>query len=193
MTANRGQHRLVYAAAERTAGPVNLWWRILALLLDVLLLGPPIALLCVAGAFNSEATHRQPDPAYLVAGGIALCYALAEAAWGVTPGLAIMGARIIASGQRSNAQRRPLRWAMKCGPFLFAYIWSVALGGPSDTTTGVIANSVALSVWACVAVAMLLSLLTHVLSRGRRPLYFDDLAKTRVLFIRGHRSDSAAG
>ena len=187
------QQRLIYARAENTASPVDLWWRILALVLDVLILGPPIAMLCVAGAFRSEATHRQPDPAYLVAGGIALCYALAEAAWGVTPGLAIIGARIIPEGHRTRPQRRALRWALKWGPFVFACVLAITLGARNDTATGVIANNVAWGVSVCSAAVMLLSVLKHVLSRGKWPLYFDELAKTRVLFTRGHRSEPAAG
>jgi hypothetical protein len=58
---------------------VNLARRVFAFVLDVLMLGVPFALLCMAGSFASEAAHQPYSLAYVLAGGIAVGFAVGEA------------------------------------------------------------------------------------------------------------------
>src|SRR5688572_1573349 len=173
---------------------VNLRWRCLALLLDLLILGPPIALLCVAGSFASETTHQVPNLAYLLAAGIAVAYAIGEAVRGVTPGLKIIGARIVDEDQGSGVQstyvrRGCLRWGMKYGLVVVPYLIAVlvaAIRGIEDVYAQA-AMVAAVIAWACAAVMMIISVTKHVLSGGRRPQFFDRAAKTNVIFTRRER------
>lgn len=170
--------------------PVNLFWRMLAFLLDLLIVGSPIALLCVAGSFGSEATHRQPDPAYLIAAGIASCYAIAEAMWGITPGLLIIGARIMATADNNDLKRRSLRWATKYGPFVFTWVLAVAASFSLSESLAPLVAIAMLVIWLSAGVFMLVSVAKHLLSGGRSQLYFDDLAKTELLFVRRRKHES---
>ena len=100
--------------------PLTVARRITALLLDIAIFAPPVALLCLAGSFGTEASHASWDPAFVLAAAVAAIIPLCEMLFAGSPGLLIVGGRIRAVPDGAVASRIRLlqRIALKYAPGL---------------------------------------------------------------------------
>jgi hypothetical protein len=156
------------------------WRRFFALVLDVVLLAPPFALLCVAGSFATEASHRGWDPLYVIAGALAGAIPFCEVAFAGSPGLLILRGRIRrADGASSPLHTRLLRTIFKYLPL--AYLPAVAgltLVIPTKMNLLIVIAAVALL--ALLAWFVLRPMVLLRLGRATESLWFDHYAGTSV-------------
>ena len=151
------------------------WRRAAALAIDVAIFAPIIAVLCVAGSFDTESSHKSFSWFYVLA---PFVYPLAEMIFTRTPGVWILGGRLVTpTGAPASAAQMLKRTLWKWGPFIITVPLLIL---SAETIGEKPAGFVILPLLVIGMAGTYLFLFIRANLRDRHTPWFDQLAGTRL-------------